>query len=272
MLDTISYIGDVLKFFAVPAAFFELTSEHTRIFIDKKVASFGRRYFRTTLLLVLGLYVLVLTSGLIAEYAVNVSYFLVVVSFIVGLISIGNYAIVLIWTVLILLGWGLYSVIPDSATLAAYTPYYHLEAFLENWSSPTAYLLLHFDIDEAFGTLRQHTVDLEFTFKQIREEGITSSWLDLFFSGLEFRALVLAKGAFIYSTLLLNIIVVTILLLLPLLFLSGFVHSIYHVSGIFKNKFDLVSSTRMPICAALIWAVGETISFGVHSFVFFDLT
>lgn len=282
-LPVIGFVADCLKFTAVPAGLLEILSQETRAWIDHAIesgAKIARQISRVAILSVAVAVPVALGLGWSVHFTAIILYSaitfgIVIIGWIVLATSPDKFIWVAVAFIIIGITTGIFSFLgyfvlwgfEEGATLSMYSPYVWVEQHILNLLQLSGSL---YTPDESLAHLKQRQAELNARLYGKNGSFWSLSWLldfsqffrfDYYWVSVLLLIVRIAAGLFVTVFVVLNLGVLILMVSLPVWGASEGIHLLYVFSNWMKTRFALEPQTRIPVLAAVLWAVGETISF-----------
>lgn len=280
-LPLVAFAANCLKFTAVPAGLFEMLHINTRTRIDAAIergAKLGRRVSGIATVLVVAAVLVALLVGWSVYLACAILIAFLIVGYIAMIVQPQRptriFALVITLLVVlvacILVGKGALWWFEGGMTPSKYSPYLWIEKQLMSamgvtWSFYTP--------DQNFADLLTRRTDL---YIRVFGDEDTNQWslsyilnlgqylsFDYYWASYQLLFTHIAAGLFVAVFIILNLGTIIVVASLPVWAISELIHRLYEMLNALKVRVALQPRTRIPIGAAILWSLGETISFGI---------
>lgn len=277
----VAFAANCLKFTAVPAGLFEVLHIDTRTRIDAAIergAKLGRQASGYATLLVVAAVPIALLVGWSVYLAGVILFALLAAGYIAmvvlparlsGVLALA-FGFVVAYFVCLYLGMGALWWFESGMTPSKYSPYLWIEKQL---MSAIGVTWSFYAPDQSFADLLTRRADLHTRVYGSEDASYwsLSFWLDFgrfirldyYRAGFQLGITHIAAGLFVVVFIVLNFGAVIVAVSVPVWAVSELIHRLYRLLNALKARVALQPRTWIPIGAAILWSLGETISFGL---------
>ena len=268
MLDqaTVTYVGEVLKYTAIPSGLFELLPSVRQREIEKELHDFSQRHVKSLPILLVIAFAVAHTLHFVAPYILLLVLFNRPLTFLVMMVvpakESGSFtALFAIFGVTATILFApLVGLFGNEGFAAAYAWLDVPLDLVRRWIPLADWILPSFSAPALSASYLATTMPW---FDWLKEWLWTIFWV---FAWLNFK---ISDGMFWLVLLGLYLLLAVALVLAALLPLALIGRATFYVSDLLKQKLGLASESRLPLVAAFLFAAGETILFGVATQKYF---